>query len=424
VEAILALEDGRVFRGTAFGGRGECRGEVVFNTSMTGYQEILTDPSYCGQIVVMTCPEIGNCGTNPLDQESSAPRVEGFAVREVAVWPSNWRATQGLAQYLREHRIPGISELDTRALTRHIRSCGAMKGALSSVDLDAESLVRKARETPGLETQDLVARVSCEKSYRWTRPREPRWASDLELEGRPRRPHCVAYDLGIKHNILRLLWETGCDVTVVPAGFSAADALALEPDAVFLSNGPGDPTAASYAVRAVRELIGRVPIFGICLGHQILGLALGARTFKLKFGHRGANHPVQDLRSGAVAITSQNHGYAVDPESLPPDAVATHVNLNDQTLEGFDVPELRLRAVQYHPESSPGPHDSHGLFREFHELITGCRPQSPPAPASNPLGSEPPQALKRPPRRRGGGAAEPFRSPSPIAAKIGVEGES
>jgi carbamoyl-phosphate synthase small subunit len=390
---------------------------------MTGYQEILTDPSYCGQIVVMTSPEVGNYGTNPLDQESSAPCVEGFAVREVTVWPSNWRATQGLAQYLREHRIPGISELDTRALTRHIRSCGAMKGAVSNIDLDAESLVRKAREAPGLETQDLVARVSCEESYRWTLPREPRWASDLGLAPQPRRPHCVAYDLGVKHNILRLLWETGCDVTVVPAGFSAADTLALEPDAVFLSNGPGDPAAASYAVRAVRDLIGRVPIFGICLGHQILGLALGARTFKLKFGHRGANHPVRDLRSGAVAITSQNHGYAVDPESLPADAVVTHVNLNDQTLEGFDLPGLRLRAVQYHPESSPGPHDSHGLFREFHELITGFGPQGAPAPASDPLESEPPQAANTPPHRSGRRTTEPFRGPSPIGARIGVEGE-
>ena len=297
--------------------------------------------------------------------------------------------------------------MDTRALTRHIRSCGAMKGALSSVDLDAESLVRKARETPGLEAQDLVARVSCGEPYRWTRPREPLWASDLGLEVRSHRPHCVAYDLGIKHNILRLLWESGCDVTVVPAGFSAADVLALEPEAVFLSNGPGDPTTASYVVRAVRDLIGRVPIYGICLGHQIMGLALGARTFKLKFGHRGANHPVRDLRTGAVAITSQNHGYAVDPDSLPPGAVVTHLNLNDGTLEGFDVPALRLRAVQYHPESSPGPHDSHGLFREFHELVTGSRPQEPTLPR----------------RRAVGGETESIRNATPSGARIGLEGE-
>jgi len=371
VEAILALEDGRIFRGRAFGGRGERCGEVVFNTSMTGYQEVLTDPSYSGQIVVMTYPEVGNYGTNAVDHESSVARVEGFVVREVSLWPSNWRASQGLAQYLREHRIPGIAEVDTRALTRHIRSCGAMRGVVSTDDSDGEALVRKAREAPALKDQDLVARVTCSARYAWDRPREEPWGSDLGLTDAGLRLRCVAFDFGIKQNILRLLHESGFDVTVVPGGFGAADVMAESPDAVFLSNGPGDPSVPGYAIRAVRDLVGRVPIFGICLGHQILGLALGAETFKLKFGHRGANHPVRDLRTGRVAVTSQNHGYAVDPESLPAGVEATHVNLNDQTLEGFAFPSARIFAVQYHPESSPGPHDSHHLFREFRGLVTG-----------------------------------------------------
>jgi carbamoyl-phosphate synthase small subunit len=371
VEAVLALEDGRIFRGRAFGARGENAGEVVFNTSMTGYQEVLTDPSYRGQIVIMTYPEIGNYGTNALDCESGGPQVEGLVVREASVWPSNWRATQGLAQYLREHRTPGIAEVDTRALTRHIRSRGAMKGVISSVDLDPTSLVRKAQRAPGLDQQDLVAKVSCTRAYHWDRPRDARWSSGRGLDREAGRAHCVAYDFGIKHNILRMLWEAGFDVTVVPGRFSAEEALALEPDALFLSNGPGDPSVPAYASRAVRELIGRLPIFGICLGHQILALALGAKTFKLKFGHRGANHPVRDLSTGRVAVTSQNHGYAVDPDTLPAGVQPTHVNLNDSTLEGFAYPEKRLFAVQYHPESSPGPHDSHRMFREFRELVTG-----------------------------------------------------
>jgi len=371
VEALLALEDGRVFRGRSFGARAERCGEVVFNTSMTGYQEILTDPSYCGQIVVMTCPEIGNCGTNADDAESAAPHVAGFAVREASLWPSNWRARQDLAQYLREHGTPGIAEIDTRALTRHIRSRGAMKGAVSNVDLSPESLIRKARQSPGLADQDLVGRVTCESPYPWSQPREPHWAGSLAPLHAGERFRCVAYDFGIKRNILRLLHETGFDVTVVPGNFAAGEALAMKPDAVFLSNGPGDPTTASYAIRAVEGLVGRVPILGICLGHQISALALGARTFKLKFGHRGANHPVRDLRTGKVAVTSQNHGYAVDPDTLPDGVVTTHVNLNDETLEGFFHREARLFAVQYHPESSPGPHDSHHLFREFRDMVAG-----------------------------------------------------
>ncbi len=371
MEAVLALEDGRVFRGRAFGAIGERAGEVVFNTSMTGYQEILTDPSYRGQIVVMTCPEIGNVGANGADLESAGPQVEGFAVRELSESPSNWRATQALQQFLRAHGIPGVAELDTRALTRHIRTRGALKGVLSSVDREVSSLVRKAREAPGLEAQDLVGQVTCREAYPWTSPRESRWsAGGLGANGP--RLHCVAVDYGAKRNIFRLLWEAGFGVTVVPATTSADDVLALRPDAVFLSNGPGDPAACTYAVDTVRRLLGRVPMFGICLGHQISALALGARTFKLKFGHRGSNHPVRDLRTGRVSVTSQNHGYAVDPSSLPPRVEVTHLNLNDGTCEGFADPDTRLLAVQYHPESSPGPHDSLGLFREFRALAEGA----------------------------------------------------
>jgi len=368
VEAMLVLEDGRAFRGRAFGAAGERTGEVVFNTAMTGYQEILTDPSYKGQIVLMTCPEIGNYGTNAGDLESPLPQVEGFVVRNVSVLPSNWRATQGLPQYLREFGIPGIAEIDTRALTRHLRTRGSMKGIISTIDRDPVSLARKAEEAPGLSEQDLVARVTCKRSYEWDRPREVGWSSQLKNGTDDRELHCVAFDFGIKENILRLLRESGFRVTVVPAGFSAADTLAMHPDAVFLSNGPGDPAVVTYAKETVRELLGKLPIFGICLGHQIAALALGARTVKLKFGHHGANHPVKDLRTGEVAVTSQNHGYAVVTESLPEGTRLTHVNLNDGTCEGFIDRGARLLAVQYHPESSPGPHDSLDLFREFREM--------------------------------------------------------
>ncbi len=368
MEAILALEDGRVFRGRSFGAAGERAGEVVFNTSMTGYQEILTDPSYRGQIVVMTCPEIGNVGTNELDVEAETPMVEGFVVRELTEVPSNWRAKQALHENLRQHRIPGLAEIDTRALTRHLRTLGAMKGILSSIDRDPESLVRKAREAPGLEAQDLVRRVTCAAPYDWSAPRDPRWATELGTDPTVGRLRCVAYDFGGKRNIYRLLWESGFDVTVVPADLPSERTLALRPDAVFLSNGPGDPETATYAIEAVRGLVGRVPMFGICLGHQIAALAMGSRTFKLKFGHRGANHPVKDLRTGRVAVTSQNHGYAVDGDTLPAGVRLTHVNLNDGTCEGFLDTERRILAVQYHPESSPGPHDSHSLFAEFRAM--------------------------------------------------------
>jgi carbamoyl-phosphate synthase small subunit len=369
MEAMLVLEDGRAFRGRAFGASGERRGEVVFNTGMTGYQEVLTDPSYKGQIVVMTCPEVGNYGTNPADVESAEPRVEGFVVRQVSVLPSNWRATQGLPQYLREHGIPGIAELDTRALTRHIRTRGAMRGVLSTVDRDVESLARKAREAPALHEQDLVAEVSCRAPYSWSEPSSEDWRTGSVERSEEARPHCVAVDLGLKRNILRLLVESGFRVTVVPASTPADEILAAAPDAVFLSNGPGDPARADYATATVRELIGRKPIFGICLGHQIAARALGAKTFKLKFGHHGCNHPVKDLRTGKVAVTSQNHGYAVVTESLPAGVDLTHVNLNDGTCEGFVDPERQLLAVQYHPESSPGPHDSFDLFREFRTMV-------------------------------------------------------
>ena len=368
MEAILALEDGRVFRGRLKGAPGEASGEVVFNTAMTGYQEILTDPSYQGQIVVMTCPEIGNYGTNTTDRESAAPHVNGFVTRELSDFPSNWRATQGLHNYLRRHQIPCVTEVDTRALTRHIRTRGALRGVISSKDRDCESLIRKAREAPLLEEQDLVAQVTCASSYSWDVPRDPRWAAGGSAASCIRRLHCVAYDFGTKQNILKLLYEAGFEVTVVPAGTTAEDALALGPDAVFLSNGPGDPAVATYAVDSVKGLIGKVPMFGICLGHQIAGLALGGRTFKLKFGHHGANHPVKDLRTGKVAVTSQNHGYSVDPDSLPAGVEVTHLNLNDGTCEGFLHPDAGLMAVQYHPEASPGPHDSLTLFHEFRAM--------------------------------------------------------
>lgn len=370
MEAWLMLEDGRSFRGRSCGAVGERAGEVVFNTGMTGYQEVLTDPSYRGQIVVMTCAEIGNYGVNGEDWESDRPHVAGFCVREMSTLPSSWRATQGLPQYLQEHGIVGISELDTRALTRHIRSRGAMRGVLSTLDRDAASLLQKARAAKRLEEQDLIGEVSCGERYEWREGRARAWGS-AALAPRPAGSlgRLVALDYGIKRNSLRLLHDSGFDVIVAPARTSAREALALEPRAVFLSNGPGDPATAGHAVETVRGLIGRLPVLGICLGHQLAARALGGRTFKLKFGHHGANHPVRDLRDGRVAVTSQNHGYAVEPDSLPPGARLTHVNLNDETCEGFAVPDQRLLTVQYHPEASPGPHDSHGIFAEFRELV-------------------------------------------------------
>jgi carbamoyl-phosphate synthase small subunit len=368
MKAILALEDGSVFEGTGFGAAAEAAGEVVFNTSMTGYQEILTDPSYCGQLVAMTYPEIGNVGVNTEDVESWRPFVEGFIVKEYWETPSNWRARQSLHEYLAAHGIPGIQGIDTRALVRLLREKGSLNGVLSTRDPDAKELLERARNVPSMEGQDLVSRVTCREPYDWN---EGKWNLERGY-GAPARDaehFVVAYDFGIKRNILRGLVDAGCRVRVVPGTTSAAEVLAMKPDGIFLSNGPGDPDAVPYAKQAVRELIGDKPVFGICLGHQILGLALGGRTYKLKFGHHGGNQPVMDLTTQKVEITAQNHGFAVDPDSLGKVARVTHVNLNDQTVEGLTHRDLPLFSVQYHPESSPGPHDARYLFERFVETM-------------------------------------------------------
>jgi carbamoyl-phosphate synthase small subunit len=370
-KAMLALEDGRVFKGWAIGSPRDAVGEVVFNTSMTGYQEILTDPSYKGQIVTMTYPLIGNYGVNEADVESRGPHAEGFVVRELCKHPSNWRSQMPLADYMKEHRVPGIEGIDTRALTKHIRTAGAMRAALSSRIDNPDDLVDKAREWPGLEGQDMVRWVSCKKPFRWLPAEVPgsSWSRRMSPDTRPKEgPYrVVAIDFGIKFNILRLLQVHGCSVTVMPGTTTAAEILEQGPDGVFLSNGPGDPAAVTYGIETVRGLMGRIPIFGICLGHQILGLALGAKTFKMKFGHRGANQPVKELATGRVHITSQNHGFCVDTSTLDTREVRiTHVNLNDETLEGLEVPDAAAFSVQHHPEASPGPHDSmRSLFEKF-----------------------------------------------------------
>lgn len=381
IPAMIALEDGTTFVGTAFGARGEAHGEVVFNTSMSGYQEILTDPSYKGQIVTMTYPLIGNYGVNEQDVESWKPHVEGFVVREYSPVYSNWRATSSLGDYLKRHEIIGIEGVDTRALTKHIRQAGAMKAVLSTIDLDPDSLVEKARSSPGLVGRDLVKEVTCRDAYRWDDLRlkltDEQWTAESSIL-RPRSmapPYrVVAMDFGVKYNILRVLRASGCDVTVLPARATAEDILALDPEGIFLSNGPGDPEGVPYAVETVRELLDKRPIFGICLGHQILGLALGGRTFKLKFGHRGGNQPVKDLLTGKVDITAQNHGFCVDMKTLDPAEVElTHVNLNDHTLEGMRHRALPIFSVQYHPEASPGPHDASYLFHSFVEMMESNR---------------------------------------------------
>ena len=367
--ALLALADGRVFRGEALGAPGVGRGEVVFNTSMTGYQEILTDPSYRGQMVCMTYPLIGNYGINSEDVESRRPWVAGFIVKEACPYPSSWRSRISLDDYLREHGIVGIQGIDTRALTRHLRDQGAQEGIISTEEPDAARLAERARALPGLIGRDLVSEVSVEQPHAWT---EGPWDLVRGYTSPPTaRFKVIAFDSGIKQNILRCLAGIGCDVEVVPADTGAAAVLERKPHGIFLSNGPGDPEAVPYLVETVRGLAGKAPIFGICLGNQILGLALGGSTYKLKFGHHGGNHPVRDLETGRVEITSQNHGFAVDPRSIEQlGLVETHVNLNDGTSEGMRHRELPIFSVQYHPEASPGPHDAHYLFRRFADLMT------------------------------------------------------
>lgn len=379
--ALLALEDGRVFRGHAFGAAVERAGEVIFNTSLSGYQEIFTDPSYCGQIVALTNPEIGNYGVNDLDEESTRPFIEGLVVREYSPTASNWRAESGIADYLRKHGIPAISEIDTRALVRHLRHRGSMRAVLSTMDPDERSLVEKARRAPSMVGLDLAQVVTCKEKYSWTKPSATVFSNggSPPAKGNTNAPvststkkfRVVAYDFGIKQNILRMLTDVGCDVTVVPAQTAAGDALALHPDGIFLSNGPGDPEPVHYAVEAIRELIHRKPVFGICLGHQLVGLALGGKTFKLKFGHHGGNQPVKNLLNGRVEITAQNHGFAVDPDSLNGREVElTHLNLNDHTCEGLRHRSLPVFSVQYHPEASPGPHDASYHFHDFVRMMS------------------------------------------------------
>ena len=372
MNATLALEDGTWYRGLSAGAPGETSGEVVFNTSMTGYQEVLTDPSYAGQIVTMTAPLIGNYGTASGDAESHAPHVAGFIVREASPVASNWRADSSLRDYLVRHNIVAIADIDTRALTRVLRSAGVMRGVIATGQVDPDELVSKARAIPKIEGSDLVRGVTCDVPFDWRDMAATAGEADhREFSIAPqrhssRRLRVAAYDFGIKWNILRRLDAYGCDVRVFPAAAPASALLAIEPDGIFLSNGPGDPAALPYAINNVRELVSTdIPTFGICLGHQILGLAVGGRTFKLKFGHRGANHPVKELDSGKVEITSQNHGFAVDPDSLPADVKVTHLNLYDGTVEGFRHTSKPVFSVQYHPEASPGPHDADYLFLKF-----------------------------------------------------------
>jgi len=368
--ALLALEDGTVFKGRSFGARQQRFGEVVFNTAITGYQEVFTDPSYTGQIVCLTNPQIGNYGATLIDCESGRPCIEGLIVREFSPIASNWRSEESADEFLEKHGIPVIAEIDTRQLVRKLRMGGVLRGVIGMGDADPAGLVERARQSPSMTGLDLATKVSTPERYEWSQGVTPCSPSDKIGAAAPLEFRVVAYDYGIKRNILRRLIHSGCRVTVVPAGTSAEDVLSLNPDGVFLSNGPGDPEPLEYQAAQVRNLIGRVPIFGICLGHQLLGLAMGGKTFKLKFGHRGANHPVLNYRTNRVEITSQNHGFAVDADSLPASTVElTHINLNDHTVEGLRHREHPVFCVQYHPEAAPGPHDSHYLFDEFVELM-------------------------------------------------------
>jgi carbamoyl-phosphate synthase small subunit len=387
MKAILALADGRYFVGLAFGAEGRAVGEVVFNTSMTGYQEILTDPSYEGQLIAMTYPQIGNVGVNPEDVESRRPYTKGFIVKDYTARPSNWRAAEPLHEYMKQHGIVGIQGIDTRSLVRHLRDHGSQEGIITTVDVNPADAIAMAKASPGLVGRDLVKNVTCAAPYDWQEGDwelgegyKQRQASNITRRGKKPASFqapaffVVAYDFGIKYNILRNLAESGCQVRVVPAGTSAEEVLAMNPDGIFLSNGPGDPDAVPYARENVQKLVGKKPIFGICLGHQIMGLALGGKTYKLKFGHHGGNQPVMDMTTRKVEITAQNHGFAVDADSLKGDVEVTHLNLNDNTVEGLAHKELPIFSVQYHPESSPGPHDANYLFRRFTDLMLKHRP--------------------------------------------------
>jgi carbamoyl-phosphate synthase small subunit len=372
MRAVLALEDGRLFWGKAFGSVTERVGEVVFNTSLTGYQEIFTDPSYAGQIVVLTNPHIGNYGTSPADAESARPYIEGLVVREFSPVSSNWRSTEVADEYLERNGVPVIAEIDTRAVVRHLRANGCLRGVISTAVEDTDALVAKALAHKKMDGTDLASVVTTRAAYAWDAS-EPRNESGDKLlpvgSEAGETLHVVAYDFGIKQNILRMLTRENCRVTVVPAKTSAADVMAMAPDGVFFSNGPGDPEPLEYAVENVRALQGKTPLFGICLGHQIFGLALGGKTYKLKFGHHGGNHPIKNLETGKVEITAQNHNFNVDPASLPEDVVRTHTNLNDDTLAGLKHKTDPMFSVQYHPEASPGPHDSHYLFKDFRKMM-------------------------------------------------------